>query len=46
MLEVSDDQLRAILLQLKTYQPQFKAERAKKDGELMAAIRAAKQLPI
>jgi hypothetical protein len=44
MVGVGDADLRAILLQRETYQPHFKAERAKKDRELMAAIRSAKHL--
>jgi hypothetical protein len=46
MLGVSDDELRAILLQRETYGPQFQAERAKKDRQLMAAIRSANHRPI
>jgi hypothetical protein len=46
MLGVSDDELRAILLQRETYGLRFQAERAKKDGELMVAIRSAKRRPI
>jgi hypothetical protein len=46
MLGVTDDELRAILLQREPYQLQFKAERAKRDAELMEAIRSAKQRPI
>ena len=42
----SDDQLRAILLQSETYEPRFRADRANKDAELMAAIRSIKQQPI
>ena len=42
MLGVTDAALRALLLQRETYQPQFKAERSKKDRELMMAIRSAK----
>jgi hypothetical protein len=43
MLGVSDDALRALLLQTETYHPRFKAERAQKDRELMIAIRSANQ---
>jgi hypothetical protein len=46
MLGVSDDDLRAALLQSETYEPRFRADRAKKDAELMAAIRSIKQRPI
>jgi len=46
MLRVTDDELRGILLQTETYQPRFQAERAKKDAELIAAIRVVKQRPI
>ena len=46
MLGVSDDQLRAILLQREPYQAQFKAGRTQKDMELVTAIRAAKRRPI
>jgi hypothetical protein len=46
MLGVSDDDLRAILRQRETYQARFKAVRARKDSELIAAIRAAKRPPI
>lgn len=46
MLGVTDDQLRALLRQRETYKVHFKAERAKKDAELVAAIRAAKRRPI
>jgi hypothetical protein len=41
MLAVSDDALRALLLQTETYHSRFKAERAQKDRELMIAIRSA-----
>jgi hypothetical protein len=40
MVGVSDDALRALLLQTETYRPRFKVERAKKDRELMMAIRS------
>jgi hypothetical protein len=43
MLRVSDDELRAILLQREPYQKQFQSERAKKDAELRTAIKSAKQ---
>jgi hypothetical protein len=46
MLGVSDDQLRALLRQRETYKPHFKAERTKKDRELMATIRSAKGMSI
>jgi hypothetical protein len=46
MLGVSDEKLRAILLQREPYQLQFKTGRAKKDAELRKAIRSAKQRPI
>jgi hypothetical protein len=46
MLGVTDDELRALLLRHETYRPRFKAERAKKDAELMAAIRSVKRQPI
>jgi hypothetical protein len=42
MVGVSDDALRASLLQTETYRPRFKAERAQKDRELMAAIKLIK----
>ena len=42
MLGVTDDQLRALLRQRETCKLHFKAERTKKDRELMAAIRSAK----
>jgi hypothetical protein len=43
MLGVTDDELRALLLRHETYRPRSKAERAKKDAELMAAIRSVKR---
>ena len=43
MLGVTNDELRALLLRHETYRPRFKAERAKKDAELMAAIRSVKR---
>jgi hypothetical protein len=43
MVGVSDDALRASLLQTETYRSRFKAERAQKDRELMRAIRSANQ---
>ena len=43
MVGVSDDALRASLLQTETYRSRFKAERAQKDQELMKAIRSANQ---
>jgi hypothetical protein len=46
MLGVSDDQLRAILLQRETYRARFKAERTKKDAQLREEIRSAKRRPI
>ena len=46
MLGVPDDELRALLLRHETYRPRFKAQRAKKDAELMAAIRSVKRQPI
>jgi hypothetical protein len=46
MLGVTDDELRALSRQRETYALHFKAERAKKDSELMATIRSAKQWPI
>jgi hypothetical protein len=46
MLGVSDDELRFLLLKSETYRQRFKAERAKKDAELMAAIRSAKRQSI
>lgn len=46
MLGITDDQLRTLLRQRETYKLHFKAERAKKDTELMAAIRSAKKSPI
>jgi hypothetical protein len=45
MLGVTNDQLHALLLPRETYRSRFNVERAKKDAELMAAIRAAKQAP-
>jgi hypothetical protein len=45
MLGITDDQLRALLRQRETYKLDFKAERAKKDAELMATIRSAKRRP-
>ena len=41
MVGVSDDALRVLLLQSETYRPRFKVERAKKDRELMMAIRSS-----
>jgi hypothetical protein len=41
MVGVSDDALRASLLQSETYHSRFRAERAQKDRELMMAIRSA-----
>jgi hypothetical protein len=46
MLGITDDELRAVLRQRETYALHFKAERAKKDRELMATIRAAKRRPV
>ena len=46
MLGVTDDQLRTLLQQRETYKLHFKAERIKKDAELMATIRSAKRRPI
>ncbi len=46
MLRITDDQLRALLRQRETYKLHFKAERANKDAELVAAIRSAKRRPI
>jgi hypothetical protein len=46
MLGITDDELRASLRQRETYGLRFKAERAKKDAELVAAIRSAKRRPI
>jgi len=43
MVKVTDDELRALLRQRETYKLHFKAERAKKDRELMATIRSAKR---
>jgi hypothetical protein len=45
MLGINDDQLRALLQQRETYKLHFKAERAKKDAELLAAIKSAKRRP-
>jgi hypothetical protein len=45
MLGITDDQLRALLRQRETYKLHFKAERAKKDRELMATIKSAKRRP-
>jgi hypothetical protein len=45
MLGVTDDRLRALLLQRETYRSRFKAERAEKDAELMAAITSARRQP-
>jgi len=45
-LRITDDQLRALLRQRETYKLHFKAERANKDAELVAAIRSAKRRPI
>jgi hypothetical protein len=44
MVGVSDDALRVLLLQSETYRPRFKVERAKKDRELMMAIRSSNKL--
>jgi len=46
MLGVTDDELRAKLLQAETYQARFQMERAKKDAELIAAIRNVRERPI
>jgi hypothetical protein len=46
MVGVSDDVLRASLVHSETYRPRFKAERARKDRELMAVIRSTKQQAI
>ena len=46
MLGVSDDELRLLLRECETYRQRFRAERAKKDAELMAAIRSTKRQPI
>jgi hypothetical protein len=46
MLGVSDADLRAVQVQRETYGLRFQAERAKRDGELMAAIRSMKQRPV
>ena len=46
MLGVSDNDLRAVLLQRETYGLRFQADRKKKDSELVAAIKSAKQRPI
>jgi hypothetical protein len=41
MVGVSDDALRALLLQTETYHSRFRIERAQKDRELMMAIKSA-----
>jgi len=46
MLGVTDDQLRTLLLQRETHRQRFKAERTKKDAELMAAIKSAERQSI
>jgi hypothetical protein len=45
MLGVNDDELRALLLERETRHAQFRANRAKKDAEVMAAIRSARRHP-
>ena len=46
MLRVTDDELRSRLLQTETYQSRFQADRARKDTELIAAIRGINQKTI
>lgn len=46
MRGVTDDELRAKLLQAETYQARFQTERTKKDAELIAAIRDVRERPI